>query len=84
MRDLFPAPDVTFLLDVPPEVAVARIQQSRGETPNTFEQLEYLKAVREIFLEIARREAGVRVVDADRAVGEVHAEVVGVARRVVE
>jgi dTMP kinase len=84
MRSLFPAPDLTFILDLSPRVALARIQQSRGQTPNTFEQLEYLSAVRAIFLEIARREAGVNVVDADRAVEIIQAEIQKLVGRVMQ
>ncbi len=43
-----PKPDILIVLDLPPEEAVKRIK-SRGK-PNEFENTNYLKRVREIFL----------------------------------
>lgn len=44
-----PIPDKTFILDLPPAVAVSRIRDGRNETPNEFENEDYLGKVREIF-----------------------------------
>jgi len=45
-----PRPDVVLLLDLDPESALQRIKKQRAETPNLYEKLDYLRAVREIFL----------------------------------
>ncbi|RJP73423.1 MAG: dTMP kinase [Candidatus Zixiibacteriota bacterium] len=45
-----PRPDLVILLDLPPEIALRRIRDSRGETPNLFENLDYLRRVRALFL----------------------------------
>ncbi len=44
-----PKPDLVFILDIPPEKAILRVKR-RGDEPNDFERIEYLKKVREIFL----------------------------------
>lgn len=47
-----PRPDLVLLLDLDPEIALQRILDQRGQTPNLFEKLEYLHRVREIFLQL--------------------------------
>jgi dTMP kinase len=44
-----PLPEIVFLLKVPPRLGIRRIQKSRKENPNLFEQEEYLKKVEEVF-----------------------------------
>ena len=52
-------PDITFLIDVEPEVALRRLKER-----DRFEELSFLRKVREGFLEIARKEKErIRVLD---------------------
>ena len=44
-----PIPDLVILLELDPETAIKRIRKSRGEVPDNFEQLAYLKKVSGIF-----------------------------------
>ncbi len=44
-----PRPDLVFLLELDPEMALKRIREGRCETPDRFEQLAYLKKVKKIF-----------------------------------
>ena len=44
-----PMPDLVILLELDPEAAIKRIRESRGEVPDNFEQLAYLKKVIGIF-----------------------------------
>lgn len=62
-----PRPTVLLILDLPAETALDRVR-SRG-VPNSFEQLETLKACREIFLGFAAR--GAIVIDAAQAPADV-------------
>lgn len=65
-----PVPDLVLLLDFDPAGGIGRIR-ARGDAPNSFEEVEQLRAVREIFLAL-RREC-IRVVDASAAPEEVWA-----------
>lgn len=48
-----PRPDLLLVVDVPAEVAVARIRGSRGGATDDFETLEALRRVRQVFLGFA-------------------------------
>lgn len=49
MEERFPRPDAVFLLDIDPEVSLARIRDYRKETPNEFETVQSLARAREVF-----------------------------------
>jgi len=57
-----PQPDIVLLLDLDPETALQRIQKQRAESPNLYEKLDYLRAVREIFLSLP--DPFIRLIDA--------------------
>jgi dTMP kinase len=44
-----PVPDLVILLQLTPESAVSRIREKRGDIPNNFEQLSYLRGVAAVF-----------------------------------
>ncbi len=46
MEAQFPIPDAVFILDAEPRLGVQRIAESRGGTPDHFEDREYLERVR--------------------------------------
>ena len=73
-------PDRTILLDVPPEVGLARkTADARNRFESSFD-LDFHRRVRDGFRELARQEPERwRVVDADRPVDEVFAEVLEAA-----
>jgi len=48
-----PQPDLVLLLDFDPDGGLERIRR-RGDSPNTFEEADQLRAVRKIFLELRR------------------------------
>lgn len=65
-------PDLTFLLDVDPEISLQRISQNR-ETTNRFdeEKIDFHNKVRQGYLELAKSEPErFVVIDASRALGE--------------
>lgn len=62
-----PKPDLVILLDVDPEIGIKRIKK-RGEL-SPFEDIEYLKKVREKYLELADERT--MIVDAERPVEKV-------------
>lgn len=60
-----PRPDLTLILDVIPDTGVTRIR-ARSDVPNTFERVDYLLQVRELFLTFC----GEDVVRVDASGGE--------------
>ncbi len=74
LNEKFPKPDLVIILDIKPETAIRRIRQ-RGDVPNRFEDLEYLKRVREIFLSLKNN---IVVVNAERPIEEVKREVLDI------
>jgi dTMP kinase len=77
-------PDLTFLLDCPVEVGLARTAQRQLNAPagenreDRFERetLEFHEGVRAGFLELARAEPNrFRVIDAARAAGDISADI---------
>ena len=61
----FRLPDHTFFLDVPPEVCIERMEKSRLEF-ELFEQLDYLKKVRENYLQLAKEYKNFHVVNGNQ------------------
>ncbi len=68
-----PVPDMVLLLTMDPEVSVQRIEQSRGETCNDFEQLEQLKKVADLFAGFS--DNCITRIDATDAVDQVQADI---------
>ncbi|MBA4018141.1 MAG: dTMP kinase [Pirellula sp.] len=68
-----PRPDVVLLVDFDPQTALRRIEQSRGDVPNTFERLDALQAIRAVFLETAAGDPTFRIVDGNGSPDEVFA-----------
>lgn len=75
-------PDLTILLDVPPNVAITRVGNRKSQTK--FEKMAFLTDVRENYLELVDREPGrFLVVDAKRSLRDVEAEIVMAVKDVV-
>lgn len=66
----FPLPDVTFVLDIEPEIAISRIREDRFAV-ELFEEAEKLERVRRAYLRIARDFPNVHVIRTDDEPGEV-------------
>ncbi|MFQ5800907.1 MAG: dTMP kinase [Candidatus Hydrothermarchaeales archaeon] len=69
-------PNLLIILDIDPEVAMERVN-SRGKKTDYFEKLDFLKKVREIYL---NHPEGL-IVDASRPVDEVHEEIKRIVSR---
>jgi dTMP kinase len=70
------APDITFLIDVPVEAAFARIQ-TRSEN-NRYEKLgfDFHQKVRDGFLQLAKKNPRIKVIDGTKNQQEVFAEII--------
>lgn len=64
-RRVAPEPDLTVLLSIRPETALARIRRGR-ETFSSFERLESLREVARIYAELAEASGTLAVVDAEQ------------------
>ncbi|HJO30848.1 MAG TPA: dTMP kinase [Acidobacteriota bacterium] len=81
-NELFaPKPDLTLILDLPAETSAERIRAARG-LPDSYEGTEYLRRVRELFLEFCGSD--VVAVDAETEVGELSAKILRKVLAVVE
>lgn len=81
INSLVPRPDVTVILDVEPELAISRVKQ-RGALEK-YEQMAFLRRVREIYLARAREE-GYPVVDAARPPEVVAREVAEIVKKALD
>ena len=67
----FRTPDVAFILDLPTEIALDRIEK-RGEGKEKFEQLEFMKELRQNFLKLKDElDDNIKIIDASKSKGEV-------------
>lgn len=75
------APDITFILDISVEDALAR-RKGRGEAEDRMEALgmEFQRKVREGYLELAGKEERVKLIDASRTAEEIHESIVKIIK----
>jgi len=70
----FILPDLTFILDVRPEVSIERIKK-RGKTAEFFEKFEILKKVREAYKTFPEKFEDVYLIDGEKPISEVFLDV---------
>jgi dTMP kinase len=78
-----PKPDLAFILDLPPEIAVSRVVE-RGDKPNDYERIEYLKRVRETFIWMQTHMENIFLVDATKSLADVKREVLSKTLELLE
>ena len=67
----FKQPDIAFILDLPPEIALERIG-NRGKQKEKFEQLEFMQTLRKNFLELKQHITdNIKIIDASKTKEEV-------------
>jgi dTMP kinase len=74
LNSKFLKPDITIILDVPPEVSLQRMKRARGKK-ELFEEVEKLKNIRENYLKLKDEFPNTFVVDATKKIEEVHEEI---------
>lgn len=74
--DNAPEPDIVFLLDVPAELGMMRVEHGRGDTPNAFEKIEGLRHARQIFNSLAETHKEIVTIDGTRKEKAVHNDIV--------
>jgi len=71
----FRTPDIAFILDLPADVALERVDK-RGEAKEKFEQLEFMKELRENFLELKNvLDDNIKIIDASKSKNEVFEQI---------
>jgi dTMP kinase len=71
----FRTPDITFILDLPADVALERVDK-RGEAKEKFEQLEFMKELRQNFLKLKDAlDDNIKVIDASKSKDEVFEQI---------
>jgi len=71
----FRVPDITFIIDVPPEVCLKRIGKSRFNHFELFEEKEKLEKIRANFLALKDHFPNVHVIDGNRPIEVVASDV---------
>ena len=74
MEEFAPVPDAVFLIDVPPAIGLYRIAETRGDTPNAFENSKNLTSVREVFLGL--EDSNIIRIDGGPSIDQVHERLV--------
>ena len=74
LNSKFPKPDITFIIDTPPERCLQRIDKSRFSV-ELFEDIEKFRKIRENYLLIKKSFPNVFVIKGDRSKEEVHKDV---------
>ncbi|WP_442505285.1 dTMP kinase [Novipirellula sp. SH528] len=75
MRAEFPIPDLTLFFDLPVDVALQRISETRGDVPNEFEQEDSLTKIRKTFHRMASECDEVQLLDCTSSVDDVATEI---------
>ncbi len=71
----FKTPDIAFILDLPPEIALERIHK-RGLQKEKFEKLEFMKKLRQNFLNLNKElDDNIKIIDASKSEEEVFAQI---------
>lgn len=70
-----PRPDLVIVLDIDPAKGLSRIVNQRKSQLDAFEKEEYLRKVRDIFLDIGRQPNGA-IISADQSPEKVHEAIV--------
>jgi len=77
-----PEPDLTFLIDVDPSIALDRIERTRNT--DAFERYDYLTSVRMLYLEWADRLKNVLRIDGNTGETDIHFIICSTVRRLLE
>jgi|SRR3989344_4462484 len=77
VNSAFRRPDITFFVDVPPEICMERIGKSRQHI-ELFEELGKLKKIRENYLSLLKEFPNSHIINGNRNMQEIHEEIVAI------
>ncbi len=78
----FPFPDLTFVLNVAPEICIERIQK-RGKAIEFFETKEKLTKVMATYQKIVQMFPSVYLIDGERSIEEIHQEIIELTSKIL-
>ncbi len=76
----FPAPDITFILDVLPKICLQRITKSRFHA-ELFEEEEKLNKIRKAYLSLKNYFPNTFLIDGNRSIEEVHKDIIKIVEK---
>jgi dTMP kinase len=79
-RAFAPKPDVVFVVDLDPKIALERISAGRAGGRDLFENLEEQLRVRAAFEQLAKTEPHLVVIDGTQTVAQMHERIVAVVK----
>lgn len=80
----FRTPDIAFILDLPADVALERIGE-RGKDKEKFEQLEFMKELRQNFLNLKEElDDNITIIDASKSKDEVFEQIKEEIRKLID
>jgi len=75
MKAFAPIPDIVLFVDIPVELGIVRISDGRNETPNEFEQPEFLGKCKDVFHRLAETETNFTRIDGTQGIAHVHHQI---------
>jgi len=79
----FPAPDITFILDVLPKICLQRITKSRFHA-ELFEEEEKLNKIRKAYLSLKNYFPNTFLIDGNRSIEEVHKDIIKIVEEQIK
>ena len=79
----FPAPDITFILDVLPKICLQRITKSRFHA-ELFEEEEKFNKIRKAYLSLKNYFPNTFVIDGNRSIEEVHKDIIKIVEEQIK
>jgi len=80
LNSKFPKPDLTFVLDLPGQVCVKRIERSRPEK-EFFETIEKLDKARENYRKLKNHFPNTFIIDGTKRIEQIHNKIVGIVEK---
>ena len=77
-------PDITIILDAPPEITIERVKKRNSKTHKNrekFEKIDFLHKVRNVFLSKASKFSNYHIINAARDIDTVHKDIVNIIDR---
>lgn len=76
LNKFFPKPDLTIIIDVPPEISIERMKIKRDRDVEKFDKPDFLEKVRKIFLELPQKlDDKFVIINGDRSIEKIQEDI---------